>query len=128
MDEVDPEIRDTFNKLGIPLIEQQLLAGVAVDAVFDSVSVATTFREKLRQARHHLLFVLRSRARNIPSWSRSTGIGSAAHRQLLRRARTPRSSATARFVYIPKGREVPDGAVDLLPHQRQEHPGSSSAR
>src|SRR5687767_13201553 len=47
MDEVDPEIRDTFNKLGIPLIEQQLLAGVAVDAVFDSVSVATTFRDKL---------------------------------------------------------------------------------
>jgi Fe-S cluster assembly protein SufB len=47
MDEVDPEIRATFDKLGIPLIEQQLLAGVAVDAVFDSVSVATTFREKL---------------------------------------------------------------------------------
>jgi Fe-S cluster assembly protein SufB len=47
MDEVDPEIRATFEKLGIPLVEQQLLAGVAVDAVFDSVSVATTFREKL---------------------------------------------------------------------------------
>jgi Fe-S cluster assembly protein SufB len=47
MDEVDPEVRATFAKLGIPLIEQQLLAGVAVDAVFDSVSVATTFREKL---------------------------------------------------------------------------------
>jgi Fe-S cluster assembly protein SufB len=47
MDEVDPEIRATFDKLGIPLVEQQLLAGVAVDAVFDSVSVATTFREKL---------------------------------------------------------------------------------
>ncbi len=47
LDEVDPEIRATFDKLGIPLIEQQLLAGVAVDAVFDSVSVATTFREKL---------------------------------------------------------------------------------
>ena len=45
MDEVDPEIRATFEKLGIPLIEQQLLAGVAVDAVFDSVSVATTFRK-----------------------------------------------------------------------------------
>jgi Fe-S cluster assembly protein SufB len=47
MDEVDPEVRATFEKLGIPLVEQQLLAGVAVDAVFDSVSVATTFREKL---------------------------------------------------------------------------------
>jgi Fe-S cluster assembly protein SufB len=47
LDEVDPEVRKTFEKLGIPLEEQKLLAGVAVDAVFDSVSVATTFREKL---------------------------------------------------------------------------------
>ncbi|MDP7472748.1 MAG: hypothetical protein QGI02_10385, partial [Vicinamibacterales bacterium] len=47
MNEVDPEIRSTFEKLGIPLEEQKMLAGVAVDAVFDSVSVATTFREKL---------------------------------------------------------------------------------
>src|SRR6476659_2230977 len=43
LDQVDPEIRRTFEKLGIPLHEQQLLSGVAVDAVFDSVSVATTF-------------------------------------------------------------------------------------
>jgi len=49
MDEVDPEVRRTFEKLGIPLEEQKLLAGVAVDAVFDSVSVATTFREKLAE-------------------------------------------------------------------------------
>ena len=47
LSEVDPEIRKTFEKLGIPLEEQKLLSGVAVDAVFDSVSVATTFREKL---------------------------------------------------------------------------------
>jgi Fe-S cluster assembly protein SufB len=47
LDEVDPEIRATFEKLGIPLEEQKLLSGVAVDAVFDSVSVATTFRDKL---------------------------------------------------------------------------------
>ena len=47
LDEVDPEIRSTFEKLGIPLEEQKVLSGVAVDAVFDSVSVATTFREKL---------------------------------------------------------------------------------
>jgi Fe-S cluster assembly protein SufB len=47
LDEVDPEIRRTFDKLGIPLDEQKLLSGVAVDAVFDSVSVATTFKEKL---------------------------------------------------------------------------------
>jgi len=49
LDEVDPEIRATFEKLGIPLEEQKVLAGVAVDAVFDSVSVATTFKEKLRE-------------------------------------------------------------------------------
>jgi Fe-S cluster assembly protein SufB len=50
LDEVDPELLDTYNKLGIPLEEQKALAGVAVDAVFDSVSVATTFREKLHEA------------------------------------------------------------------------------
>ncbi len=47
MDEVDPELKRAFEKLGIPLVEQQRLAGVAVDAVFDSVSVATTFKKKL---------------------------------------------------------------------------------
>lgn len=47
LDEVDPELLETFEKLGIPLQERAALAGVAVDAVFDSVSVATTFREKL---------------------------------------------------------------------------------
>jgi Fe-S cluster assembly protein SufB len=47
LDEVDPEILRTFEKLGIPLDEQKMLSGVAVDAVFDSVSVATTFKEKL---------------------------------------------------------------------------------
>ena len=47
LDEVDPELRDTFNKLGISLEEQKRLTGVAVDAVFDSVSVATTFRAEL---------------------------------------------------------------------------------
>ena len=50
LDEVDPELIDTYNKLGIPLHEQEMLAGVAVDAVFDSVSVATTFRSKLKDA------------------------------------------------------------------------------
>jgi Fe-S cluster assembly protein SufB len=49
LDEVDPEILRTYEKLGIPLEEQKMLAGVAVDAVFDSVSVATTFKEKLAE-------------------------------------------------------------------------------
>src|SRR5690554_3733232 len=50
LDEVDPELLRTYDKLGIPLHEQMQLAGVAVDAVFDSVSVITTFREKLAEA------------------------------------------------------------------------------
>ncbi|MDP6020504.1 MAG: Fe-S cluster assembly protein SufB [Alphaproteobacteria bacterium] len=50
LDEVDPELLRTYEKLGIPLYEQQMLAGVAVDAVFDSVSVATTFRKELAKA------------------------------------------------------------------------------
>ncbi|HCA89335.1 MAG: Fe-S cluster assembly protein SufB [Legionellaceae bacterium] len=50
LDEVDPELLRTYEKLGIPLREQEMLAGVAVDAVFDSVSVATTFKAKLAEA------------------------------------------------------------------------------
>jgi Fe-S cluster assembly protein SufB len=48
LDDVDPELLKTYEKLGIPLQERQILAGVAVDAVFDSVSVATTFKDKLK--------------------------------------------------------------------------------
>jgi len=49
LDEVDPKLRETYDKLGIPLQEQEMLAGVAVDAVFDSVSVATTYKKKLNE-------------------------------------------------------------------------------
>jgi Fe-S cluster assembly protein SufB len=54
LDEVDPELRETFNKLGISLDEQKRLTGVAVDAVIDSVSVATTFRKELEK--HGIIF------------------------------------------------------------------------
>ncbi len=54
MDEVDPQLRETFEKLGIPLDEQKRLAGVAVDAVMDSVSVATTFKKEL--SKHGIIF------------------------------------------------------------------------
>jgi len=54
LDEVDPELLDTFNKLGISLDEQKMLAGVAVDAVIDSVSVKTTFQDTL--AKHGIIF------------------------------------------------------------------------
>jgi len=49
LDEVDPELLRTYEKLGISLTEQKMLAGVAVDAIFDSVSVSTTFKEKLKE-------------------------------------------------------------------------------
>ena len=55
LDELDPEIRRTYEKLGIPLDEQKRLAGVAVDAVFDSVSVATTFKKELEK--HGIVFL-----------------------------------------------------------------------
>jgi Fe-S cluster assembly protein SufB len=54
LDEVDPELLKTYEKLGIPLHERAALAGVAVDAVFDSVSVATTFKAEL--AKHGIIF------------------------------------------------------------------------
>ena len=50
LDEVDPQLLETYNKLGIPLDEQKMLNGIAVDAVFDSVSVATTFKSELKKA------------------------------------------------------------------------------
>ena len=50
LDDIDPNIRETYEKLGIPLEEQKMLSGVAVDAVFDSVSIFTSFKEKLAEA------------------------------------------------------------------------------
>ena len=59
LDEVDPKLLETYEKLGIPLEEQKMLSGVAVDAVFDSVSVATTFKKDLAKAGVIFLPVLR---------------------------------------------------------------------
>src|SRR5919198_6193601 len=60
LDEVDPKLLETYEKLGIPLRERELLAGVAVDAVFDSVSVGTTYRETL--AKQGIIFCSMSEA------------------------------------------------------------------
>ena len=70
LDEVDPELLRTYEKLGIPLQEQEVLAGVrkvAVDAVFDSVSVGTTFREELAKAGVIFVRFLRL-SRTTPTW------------------------------------------------------------
>ena len=55
-----PNFLKTFEKLGIPITEQKMLANVAVDAVFDSVSVATTYKKKLKRSRRNFLLIFRS--------------------------------------------------------------------
>ena len=120
LDEVDPELRSTFEKLGISLDEQKRLTGVAVDAVFDSVSVATTFKEKLAEL--GIIFCSFSEAvQNHPELVREVPrLGGAVQRQLLRGAEL--GGLQRRLVLLhPQGRALPDGAVHLLPHQRHGH-------
>jgi Fe-S cluster assembly protein SufB len=106
MDEVDPEIRATFDKLGIPLIEQQLLAGVAVDAVFDSVSVATTFREKL--AKLGIIFCSFSEAvREHPDLVRHYLGSVVPHTDNFFAALNSAVFSDGSFVFVPKGVKCP---------------------
>ena len=141
LDEVDPELLRTYEKLGIPLKEQEILAGVrkqgepstledgevtsgygkvAVDAVFDSVSVVTTFKKELAKAgvifcsisealREHPELVRKYLGSVVPqsdNYYRGAQLGGV-FRWLLR--------------LHPGGRALPDGAFDLLPHQRNEY-------
>ena len=115
LDDVDPELLRTYEKLGIP-IEQKALAGVAVDAVFDSVSVATTFRQNLPTLAP--LFDLRGSER-APGAAAQYLARCPAHRQLLRRAQ--RRVYRWHLCLRPQGRDPPDGVVDLFPHQCPEH-------
>jgi Fe-S cluster assembly protein SufB len=106
LDELDPKIRETYDKLGIPLQEQKLLAGVAVDAVFDSVSVGTTYKEELRK--HGIVFC-------------SFGEAVQEHPELVRRylgSVVPYSDnffaalnsavfSDGSFVYVPRGVKCP---------------------
>jgi Fe-S cluster assembly protein SufB len=106
MDEVDPEIRATFAKLGIPLIEQQLLAGVAVDAVFDSVSVATTFREKL--AKLGIIFCSFSEAvREHPDLVKQYLGSVVPHTDNFFASLNSAVFSDGSFVYVPKGVRCP---------------------
>ena len=120
LDEVDPKLLETYDKLGIPLHERARLAGVAVDAVFDSVSVATTFKDKLAAA--GVIFCSFSDAvKNHPELvQRYLGTRRALPRQLLRDVELGR--VHGRLVRLrAERRALPDGAVDVLPHQRREH-------
>ena len=106
LDEVDPELLATFEKLGIPLHEQKMLANVAVDAIFDSVSVATTFREKL--AKEGVIFCSMSEAlREYPELVRKY-LGSVV--PIADNYYAALNSAVfsdGSFVYVPKGVRCP---------------------
>jgi Fe-S cluster assembly protein SufB len=106
LDEVDPELLKTYEKLGIPLEEQKALAGVAVDAVFDSVSVATTFREKLAES--GVIFSSISEAlRDHPELVR-THLGSVVpYRDNYFAALNAAVFSDGTFVYIPAGVQCP---------------------
>mgnify|MGYP001826298895 CR=1 FL=1 len=106
LDEVDPELLATYEKLGIPLHEQEVLAGVAVDAVFDSVSVATTFRSKLAEA--GVIFCSISEAvQEYPELVKKY-IGSVVPRKdNFYAALNSAVFSDGSFVYIPKGVRCP---------------------
>ena len=106
LDEVDPEILKTYNKLGIPLEEQKMLAGVAVDAVFDSVSVATTFKEELEK--HGVIFCPFSEAvQNYPELINKYLGSVVPHTDNYFAALNSAVFTDGSFVYIPKGVRCP---------------------
>ncbi|MBP1635847.1 MAG: Iron-regulated transporter rane component SufB [Acidobacteria bacterium] len=106
LDEVDPEIRRTFEKLGIPIEEQKALAGVAVDAVFDSVSVATTFRTKLAEL--GIIFCSFSEAvREHPDLVREYLGSVVPHTDNFYAALNSAVFSDGSFAYIPKGVRCP---------------------
>ncbi len=106
LDEVDPKLLETFEKLGIPLGEQKRLTGVAVDAVFDSVSVATTFKEELKK--YGVIFLPISEAiQEHPDLVRKY-IGSVVPRtDNFFAALNSAVFTDGSFVYVPKGVRCP---------------------
>ena len=106
LDEVDPKLLETYEKLGIPLHERARLAGVAVDAVFDSVSVATTFKEKLKDA--GVIFCPFSEAViEHPDLVRKYLGSVVPHRDNFYAALNSAVFSDGSFVYVPKGVRCP---------------------
>ncbi|MGL5319103.1 MAG: Fe-S cluster assembly protein SufB, partial [Bacteroidales bacterium] len=106
MEEVDPELVKTFNKLGIPLEEQMALAGIAVDAVMDSVSVKTTFKEKLAEL--GVIFCSFSEAvHNYPDLVQKYMGSVVSYRDNFFAALNSAVFSDGSFVYIPKGVRCP---------------------
>ena len=106
LDEVDPKLLETYEKLGIPLDEQKRLAGVAVDAVFDSVSVVTTQREELKK--HGIIFCSISEALKEHPELVKKHLGSVVpHTDNYYAALNAAVFSDGSFVYIPKGVKCP---------------------
>jgi Fe-S cluster assembly protein SufB len=106
LDEVDPELLRTYEKLGIPIEEQKALAGVAVDAVFDSVSVATTFRKNLADA--GVIFCsISEAAQDHPELLRQYLGSVVPHTDNYYAALNAAVFTDGTFVYIPKGVRCP---------------------
>jgi len=106
LDEVDPELLKTFEKLGIPVHEQKQLAGVAVDMVFDSVSVATTYKEKLHEL--GIIFCSISEAvQNHPDLVKLYLGSVVPHSDNVFAALNTAVFSDGSFVYIPKGVRCP---------------------
>lgn len=114
LDEVDKEILDTFNRLGIPLSEQKRLTGVAVDAVFDSVSVGTTHTELLKE--HGVIFCSFSEAvQNHPELVKKYFGSVVPYKDNYFAALNTAVFTDGSFVYIPKGVKCP---IDLSTYFR----------
>jgi len=106
LDEVDPKLLETYEKLGVPLHERAKLAGVAVDAVFDSVSVATTFKEKLKEA--GVIFCSFSEAvKEHPDLVRKYLGTVVPHSDNFFAALNAAVFSDGSFVYVPKGVRCP---------------------
>ena len=106
LDEVDPEILKTYEKLGIPLQEQKRLAGVAVDAIFDSVSIATTFKETL--AKQGIIFCSMSEAvRDYPDLVRKYLGSVVPYTDNFYATLNSAVFSDGSFCYIPKGVRCP---------------------
>ncbi len=106
LDEIDPVLLETYNKLGIPIEEQMALSGIAVDAVFDSVSVATTFRVKLAEA--GVIFCAISEAvHDYPDLVRQHLGSVVPHTDNFYAALNAAVFSDGTFVYVPKGVRCP---------------------
>ncbi len=106
LDEVDSELLDTFSRLGIPLDEQKKLSGVAVDAIFDSVSVATTFQDKLKDL--GIIFCSFSKAvKNHPDLIKKYLVSVVPYKDNFFATLNSAVFSEGTFCYIPKGVKSP---------------------